>query len=117
MATRICGGDFESGGQWEDPADDDCDFSDFTRRLCLVGQSTVKCRRRALPIVDYPVSYMAYSLQITGETASTTAAITEITSNSTSFGVLEVSTTLGLLEQLLPRATGNTAVSSIDISK
>ena len=40
MATRICGGDFESGGRWEDPADDGCDFGDLTRRLCLVGQST-----------------------------------------------------------------------------
>ena len=44
VATRICAGDFETGGEWEDPAADDCNFSDFTRRLCLVPSvRTVQC--------------------------------------------------------------------------
>ena len=33
-ATRYCGGDFISGGEWERPNDAVCNFSDLARELC-----------------------------------------------------------------------------------
>ena len=33
-ATRLCGGDFIAGGEWEEPEKSQCDLSDFAKSLC-----------------------------------------------------------------------------------
>ena len=35
VATRLCGGDFDTGGRWEEPIDTPCNYSDLARKLCL----------------------------------------------------------------------------------
>ena len=36
-ASRVCGGNFMSGGRWENPSVQACNFSATTRRLCQVA--------------------------------------------------------------------------------
>ena len=35
-ASRYCGGNFSAGAMWAEPQDDGCNFTETTRRLCLV---------------------------------------------------------------------------------
>ena len=36
-ATRYCGGDFDTGGQWENPSVVACNTSDITRQICRLS--------------------------------------------------------------------------------
>ena len=36
-ASRVCGGTFSAGAEWENPMDIACNFSATTRRLCQVA--------------------------------------------------------------------------------
>ena len=38
VATRECGGDFINGGQWEQPVDAPCNYSDLARELCQLSE-------------------------------------------------------------------------------
>ena len=41
VATRMCGGDFETGAVWEEVVDSRCDYSDTTRMLCLTTEVSI----------------------------------------------------------------------------
>ena len=38
VATRECGGNFISGGRWEQPVDAPCNYSDLARELCQLSE-------------------------------------------------------------------------------
>lgn len=37
-ATRVCGGDFVSGGKWQQPSDSACNFDDLAAQLCQLPE-------------------------------------------------------------------------------
>ena len=47
IASRTCGGDFDTGAQWMEPNDDPCDFSITARRLCRLAM--VNCLSSSTP--------------------------------------------------------------------
>jgi len=40
-ATRLCAGDFTSGGQWQEPDDSECNFDDVGSQLCQLPEVKV----------------------------------------------------------------------------
>ena len=39
-ATRLCAGDFASGGEWQQPSDSACNFDDQATQLCQLPEVT-----------------------------------------------------------------------------
>ena len=37
-ATRVCAGDFVSGGEWQRPSDSACNFDDLAAQLCQLPE-------------------------------------------------------------------------------
>ena len=44
-ATRLCAGDFTSGGQWQEPDDSECNFDDIGSQLCQLPEVNVLTSR------------------------------------------------------------------------
>ena len=106
-ATRYCAGNFQDGAYWEDPHDSPCDFSDIARELCQLNNVWA----------HYDMQWLQWirccDLSLQAATEEKVEVLEEVTADTESLGIVEVTVSVGLLATTNDDVAGNETVSFV----
>ena len=101
-ATRLCAGNFVSGGQWNQPLDMKCNFTNVVRELCLMPEVRLLLVYLFLCVSLHAMCVVCSFLQ--------SNEVVDLTANTDQLGSLGIHLATEIMWQRLQNVTGHPTV-------